>query len=190
MKNKRTLILILAVTFIVFILSEILYAFKHKWILYSYMFDSAKLLNSIGLTNLGFRTATGFKYVLPNNKLLKDDISNDIKSTPDDYTLPVMLYYFALSSYSNGDVDMSIKLLNLSIKMDPDFSYWRVELANLYANMKDTKMVEQTLRDCMTLPSPKQHCQDYLNNYQASYKFQNVGYLKDMLKGEANRFAR
>lgn len=158
------------------------YACYNKWVGYSYLLKTAAFVNKLGNTRLAFNIATGGKYKLPESPELQGKIRDDFVNLSLEYNLPSMLYFFALDAYSTGNISLFPKLLDLSIKMDPDFSFWRVELANYYLNVGDRNKALEVISKCVKLLYPGEHCQDYLDNNFIKNSPQDVGFLAQPVK--------
>jgi len=180
--NKPKIFLGIILFTILVLLSETLYLTRNKLVFYSYTLNIAKTLNSLDNTKTAFYLATLGKYKLPDNPKYKINVENDFKSLPKKLGLPVLLYYFALSAYNDNMPNMFSDLLNISIMIDPDFSFWRVELANYYILIGNMSLAKNTLEDCIKFDAPRKHCQDYMNNNYLNKEPQAVGFLKESVK--------
>ena len=177
--NKSKIVVWVLLFFSLMILSETLYLVRNKQVFYTYVLNSAKTLNKSGKTDAAFFLATLTRYKLPTNMEYRKDVENDFNLLPEKLGLSVLLYYFALSAYQDGLPNMLPELLNISIKLDPDFSFWRVELANYYLVIGDRSLAQRTLEDCFKFEAPRKHCEDYMHNSLLTNQPQNVGFLKD-----------
>jgi hypothetical protein len=157
-------------------LSEAAYVYKNKWVLYSY------ILNNIGSTGTAFFVATEGQYALPNNVEYINDVKKDFESLPTFFNLPALIYNLAITAYNDQLPNLTPKLLNISIRMDPDFSFWRVELANYYLLNGNSSQAKNTLDDCLKFEAPRQHCQDFMNGPFTSNQPQKVGFLNQTIR--------
>ena len=164
---------------VLLVVSETLYVVKNKWVYYSYSLKATKVINTVGRTDFAFYIATLGKYRLPNDNKFKLDVKENIKVFPPTLNLPVLIYRFALSAYEDNLEGLTPQLLDLCIQMDPDFSFWRVELANYYLLSGDPSQAKTVLDVCMEHSAPRAHCNDYLNSNLMTNKPLDVGFLKD-----------
>lgn len=183
MKRKKVMnfrtIGIIAAVFILLIISELLYAFNNKWVLCSYILNTSKFINNnLGSTQTAFYLSTEFKYKMPQNIEFMNDVNDYFHSLPEYFNLPSYLYFFGLSAYEHGLVDLTPHLFNLAIKIDPDFSFWRVELANYYLVVGNSIAAEKAIADCVELQYPRNHCEDFMGRYHNTNIIYNVGFLK------------
>lgn len=175
--SKTKIFIFIGLLISMMLLSELFYALRNKWVLYSYTLIVSKLLNRLELTDAAFYLSTGLKYKLPNNDLFIKDVSEKYKSLPDYFNLPAYLYFFGVSAYEYNLKDLTPKLIELAIKMDPDFSFWRVELANYYLSQGKSDTAEKTIVDCVKLQHPRNHCEDFMNTYIQTRQTYDVGFL-------------
>lgn len=177
--SKPNIFIFAGVLFLVFFLSELFYALNNKWVLYSYILKISKVLNKSGFTNTAFYLSTEFKYRMPSNSQFTQDVNGTYSSLPSYFNLPSYLYFFGVSAYKNNLPDLTPKLFELAIKMDPDFSYWRVELANYYFLQGRSDSGEETIVDCTRLQYPKKHCEDFMTTYKETRMVYDVGFLNE-----------
>lgn len=180
--NKTKYIYLITGVLALLLLSEAIYAYNNKHVLYSYSLKAAKLLNNIGSTGGAFFVATQGKYTLPNNDKYRNDVKNDFQSLPSYFDLQALTYKLAVTAYQDHLTYLTPELLNISIMIDPDFSFWRVELANYYLLIGNMPQAQITLENCIKLVAPRQHCQDYMNNVFKTNQSQNVGFLDQTIR--------
>lgn len=177
---KKTKVIIgVFILVLVMLLSEFLYASRNKWVFYSYLLNIARFFNNVGATDIAFFVSTEGKYKLPENNKFKEDVYLNLKSLPAEYDLPTTIYYFAISAYNDGLDYLTPQLLEISVKMDPDFSNWRVELANYYLVVGNVDQARVVLQDCIKLEAPARHCREFMNNQFVTNQPEGVGFLKD-----------
>lgn len=186
MKNNKSakfkVIVFASFIFILVLISELFYALNNKWVLYSYILNTSKLLNKSGLTDTAFYLSTEFKYKMPSNNQFTQDVDNCYRSLPKYFNLPSYMYFFGVSAYNNKLISLTPPLFELAIKMDPDFSYWRVELANFYIAQDKIDKAEKTIADCTKLQYPKKHCEDYMTTYKETNNVYEIGFLNEDIK--------
>jgi hypothetical protein len=180
--EKRGIVLIALAVMVVVLVSEGVFTFRNKWRYYSYLLDAAKVVNNWGRPDFAFLITTEGKYKLPDNEKFREDVRNNLNSFEATRNLPTVLYYFAVSSFYNNLQDLTPKLLNLAISKDPNFSFWRVELANYYLLVGQNVMSKQVLADCLKVKAPKAHCQDYTDNNLSFLSPEKVGFLSDSIR--------
>jgi len=181
MKSIKIIMASLCVVMLFFI-SEVLYVANHPDIFNDYILKTARGLSSLSKTDIAFYVLTKGKIQLPSDPNYKVLVSSYLKESSQKYDLPRIYYDLALASYTNNEKSLTPELLGLSIDIDPDFSFWRVELANYYLSIGQPKVGRKVLDDCMTKEYPKKHCEDYLNNSFNNNQINNVGFLEDSVK--------
>lgn len=179
--NNTTIffIFIAALVFIVF--NEAVYVFSHRDILSSYILKSAKIASSIGNTKLGFFILTEGKENLPGDVNFEKKVQNYLESSPDIYDLARVDYDIAILASKSNFPNLTPGLLEVAIERDPDFSFWRVELANYYLSVGENIKAEAVLTDCVKIAAPRQHCLDYKNSDFVSNTFYSTGFLTDSI---------
>lgn len=93
------------------------------------------------------------------------------------------LYKFALVSYKNGDGGITKELFMASTLLDPEFSYYPVELANLYLSDNETGKAKNVMEFCKSFEVPKKHCEEFEKNSLETKEPLPVGnFAQDVLK--------
>lgn len=181
--NKRKIIVGVILIFFIMILSEALYAYRNQWVRYSYFLNVARFFNNnIGCTRCAFFIITQGKIEYPGDKQFEDKVQNRIASLPKEYNLPAAIYSLALDAYESGNAGLTEKMLWESIRLDPDFSFWYVELANFYLTQGDAQKAAFIMDKCLKLSAPRKHCQSYIDNFLIYNQPQSVGYLNDTIR--------
>ncbi len=182
MSKSKIILGVLIIFFVVFI-SEALYAYRNNWVRYSYALSAAKFFNNnVNCTGCSLFIITQGKIKFPDDNKFKEDVRQRFLLLPQEYNLPAAIYELALVAYENDYKDITKQLLELTISLDPDFSFWRVELANFYLKDGNTILASETLNDCLLLDAPRDHCRDYMDNILASNRPQSVGYLNETIR--------
>lgn len=163
---------------IIFLISEASYVLSHPGMLSEYTLNAARKISAVN-TDIAFYILTQGQLHLPQEQKYKIMISNYLAAISPKHDLPRVYYDLALISYSNGQEGLTPKLLELSTELDPMFSFWYVELANYYLSKGQIDLGKKALDNCINIDTPRQHCQDYLNNSFSNYQIENIGFLNE-----------
>lgn len=93
-----------------------------------------------------------------------------------DVELSLLYYYFAINSDSPDNIP---NFLNIALSLDPDLSFYYVELSNYYLSVGNVQSAELVLINCMNLIHPKLHCEDYYENVFKVREYQLLGFLRN-----------
>ena len=176
MKTIKIILIFLGV-FAIFLISEGVYIFSHRDVLSSYILKSSELISEKGNIGLAFFVLTEGGAKLPDDSNFKNKVGNYLASVPHNYNLPRVMYDLTIVASKDGLSNLVPILLGISIERDPDFSFWRVELANYYLSLGKTQIAEKVLDDCMVLPAPRQYCSNYKNGDFVNNIVHPVGFL-------------
>lgn len=113
------------------------------------------------------------------NILQKVDVSV-VANSPDN-RISEIFYELGLTGYSNGLPEVALRLLQTSIFIEPELSFYHVELANYYLNLGNKIRAEETLNYCLKYKDPYAHCKDYLENSLLKGDVKNIGFLKETI---------
>lgn len=176
-KHKLKIIVIFLFTILFVLLGEGIYVISHRDVYSMYLLKTAKMFADKGNENLAgyFLTQNDFKV----SGEFKNVITDYLKNLPEKRDLPRAAYDIALLAYEQDKKDLVPGFLNLAVKWDPDFSFWRVELANYYLLTGATNMASQVLEDCVSVPAPSKHCSDYKNLQLEKGKALDFGFSKE-----------
>ena len=72
------------------------------------------------------------------------------------------LYKIGLSYSQRGNWREAAIYWQKALELSPDWSYFHIELANLYASQEDFERARKVLKKCLEFEHPKEHCQFYL----------------------------
>ncbi len=170
--------------FLLFVLSEVVYTLNNRDVLSSYLLNTADFLSKKGNTPLAFYILTEGQIKLPENEIYKNEVKKFLENVPEKYDLSRVTYELALMAYKDNEQLLTPGLLNASINRDPDFSFWRVELANYYLLNNQPDEGRKTLKECENLIYPRKHCLDYENQ-----DFRNaISYQPGFLSEAVNKF--
>lgn len=111
------------------------------------------------------------------NLLQNIDISG-ITNSPDN-RISEIFYELGLAGYSNGLSEVALKLLQTSIFIEPELSFYHVELANYYLTLGDKTRAEEIINYCLKYKEPYNHCGDYLENSLLKGETHNVGFMRE-----------
>lgn len=211
MHNKKTpLIFLIATAILLFVfLSEALFIYSHERELSVYSFKIAKIFSSQNKTDVAFSVLTkgsGLMIVqnskkfpwmtqnkqnelrLPDNIEFKHGVNDYIETFSNEdfysgkYNLSRVFYDLAMLSFEKGYSHFGSRLLGVSMNLDPNLSYWSVELANYYLSEGDKSNARDTINKCVNLDAPKKHCQDFLENNINTDLSEPIGFLKEQIK--------
>lgn len=171
---KVTVIVFLSILFI--ILSEAAYVFTHRDVLSSYILKVSISLAKRQNMDLSLLVLTQNKFKSPDE--FQDIAKNYLQNIQTSHDLPRALYDLSILAYQNNMSDLTPLLLGLATEWDPDFSFWRVELANYYLLKNAGVSAKSVLEECKKLTAPAAHCIDFENNL-SSFTPQDVGFLSD-----------
>lgn len=164
-----------------FFVSEAAYVINHPSALSAYTLKTARIISATDRTDIAFFILTKGKLELPSDQNYKTIVKNYLSSVPPKYDLPRVYYDLALISYANGQENLTPKLLESSINLDPGFSFWYVELANYYLSRGQVEIGRKVLDDCIAIDAPRKHCQDYLNSSFNNNQPESTGFLKESI---------
>ncbi len=180
--KNRVKIILAAVAVVLFIFfSEGVYVFSHRDVLSSYILRSAQIVSEKGNTRLAFLILTEGRAKLPYDSNFENSVKSYLASAPGNYDLARVDYDLAVVASKNDFSYLTPKLLQISIQRDPDFSFWRVELANYYLSIGGNISAEAVLDDCLRVSAPRQHCLNYKNEDFVNNITHPVGFLIDSI---------
>lgn len=179
--GKIKLILILVGVAIIFLVSEALYVYNNPKVLSTYILRTAVIVSAAGKPDIAFYILTKGKIQLPSDQNYKDLVRNYFANISQKHDLPRVYYDLALMSYTNNQTSLTPIFLERSINLDPDFSFWRVELANYYLSIGQIDASKKVLEDCITKEFPRKHCQDYIDINIKYDEPNSVGYLNELV---------
>ena len=99
-----------------------------------------------------------------------------------DINLAYLYYKFAVVPTEEILVKNVPDLFETAIFLDPDFSYYYVELSNYYLSINQYTKANEIINLCKSLEYPKLHCEEYFDNYLLINKKQPIGFLKEEIK--------
>jgi hypothetical protein len=93
-------------------------------------------------------------------------------------------YKLGLIAYNDSEIDLADELIKVCTYLDPDFSYYHVELANIYLTTGRKDEAEKVLVLCSDFAAPKKHCEEYYNYNLIPNTPERVGFLEDYILGK------
>lgn len=111
------------------------------------------------------------------NLLQNIDVSI-ITNSPDN-RISEIFYELGLAGFSNGLPEVAPRLLQTSIFIEPELSFYHVELANYYLTFGDKNNAEKTINYCLLYKDTYNHCKDYLENSLLKGKIYDVGFMRE-----------
>lgn len=178
--NSHFLFIVLGVIFFA-ILNESVYIFTHRDVLSNYLLKEAKYAISKDKYRLGLYLLTKGASSYVDNPIFWSEVKNYFTKLPYNYNLSRVDYDLAIIASKSNYSDMVPVLLKTSIKQDPDFSFWRVELANYYLSVGQKTDAEKTLEDCIVLSAPRKHCLNYQTTDFNNNHIYPLGFLLDSI---------
>jgi hypothetical protein len=175
--HKIKIIVILLFTLLFVLLGEAIYVYTHRDVYSMYLLKTAKMFAAKGKADPATYFFTQGDFKIDNS--FENKFLDYLNNLPEKTDLPKAAYDLALISYQEKNTELTPKFFKLASKWDPDFSFWRVELANYYLLDGAKNMASQVLEDCIALPAPSAHCNDYKNLQLNTNKIQNPGFLKE-----------
>lgn len=142
--------------------------YKKNQIALNYKLDLNSLLN----TNSQFLE----KYRI----FLIDQKSNDIPGNKD-MKISKIFYETGLFAYSNGQQNLTPVFFRAAISIEPELSFYHVELANYFLLQNDIQSAKEAINFCLRFKYPQRHCQDYLNSSLRNETLEDVGFLREAL---------
>lgn len=80
--------------------------------------------------------------------------------------------------YDKNSVGLTESLLKTSALLQPQLSFYHVELANYYLKQAQPEKAEEALRYCQLFEYPRFHCKQYEQSDLKSFKIEPVGFLR------------
>lgn len=97
--------------------------------------------------------------------------------------LAKVLYFIGEDYLYQGRKEEVVHWWERSIEPASDWSYFHIELASLYFSLGKREEAEIVLSNCVELPCPREHCQEYLDRLAQGEEFEPPGFLRtDILK--------
>lgn len=90
-------------------------------------------------------------------------------------------YNLGVINYHPDQYDLTVSLWETAIKLAPYWSYYYVELANLYASNHQIKEANQVLNQCFNYRSASVHCRESEKNL---FSPQPIGFLSETINQE------
>ena len=100
------------------------------------------------------------------------------------------LYYdLSLVTYDLNDTNSTEKFIYSSIELGPEWSYYYLELANLYLLNGNTEKAQEVINLCKNHKYPQKHCSDFETEYivSKSKEPEAFGFMKDRVYEEIER---
>lgn len=107
------------------------------------------------------------------------DIENLIISN---YSWGKLYYNLGLLAYKNDEQQLVAPLLQSAVNTSPEWSYFYIELANFYLQAELSEKAKETLNYCLTFQFPKDHCQEFIDENLEKSKYEEVGFLEQLIE--------
>jgi hypothetical protein len=119
-----------------------------------------------------------------------DELTNQINSylTTIDYNKLQENYYSELSktyfklgviSFNQLKINIAEMFLKQAVTLDPEWSYYHIELANFYLLQGYDKKATETINFCLNFQIPSEHCKKFMSQNIERDKPKNVGFLEN-----------
>lgn len=177
--NKFKLIIAVSALFVLAFLSEAVHALSHRDVLSSYLLRSAKYASAKGNASLAIFILSEGRARLSVDDSFGDKVKNYLLTANPKYDLARVNYGLAVLASKFNSPSIIPQLLDVSLERDPDFSFWRVELANYFLGIRATETAEMVLNDCIELSAPSKHCLDYKNGDFVNKTIHPIGFLEE-----------
>jgi len=100
--------------------------------------------------------------------------------------LAKMYYLLGLSAYKYGYIDTTESFWLTAIYIAPEWSYFHVELANMYSLNGNDTTVKKTIDFCASFITAKDHCMRHYNQAAVQKTIKDVGFMKQTIIDKVN----
>ena len=87
----------------------------------------------------------------------------------------IPFYQLGKISYEYGEFDNAVSLWESARMLAPEWSYFHVELANLYLTLGDSEKARAQIEYCLKFHFPQNHCREFLEGNIRSNSPEQVG---------------
>lgn len=103
----------------------------------------------------------------------------DVTRTPFlDRQLAKTYYFLGLDAYQSGQPELTMPFWQVATYLAPEWSYFHLELANLFLSSGAAEKARTQLRFCMQFYHPKTFCQQFVDEYLLENRFESIGFLE------------
>lgn len=93
-----------------------------------------------------------------------------------------IFYELGIIASENNLSDLTQSLLQTAIYIQPELSFYHVELANYFLSMGDGDKASEVISNCLQLKDPHDHCKDYQENSLDNNITEKVGFLQQTVE--------
>lgn len=98
----------------------------------------------------------------------------------------ILFYHAALDAQQQNDFSATNIYLQLATQLSPDWSYFPIELANVYLHQNQKELASQVINDCRNSSFAKKECVEYFIGYGISTSLPPLGFKKDYVMSTLN----
>ncbi len=96
-----------------------------------------------------------------------------------DNKISMVPYTLGIYAYENGEESLALKFFNLSSKIEPQLSFYRIEMANLDLHSGDKENAYKEIEACLSIKDSYAFCKEYRDNYLDKNIVEDVGFLRE-----------
>lgn len=104
-----------------------------------------------------------------------------VKVEKEDKSLAKTLYQIGQDYLKEGKKEETLFWWQKAPAWAPWWSYFYIEVANLYIELGDLHKAEDVLNNCLNFYYPKEHCQEYLEKLSKGMDFEPPGYWRSKI---------
>lgn len=106
-----------------------------------------------------------------------------VKVEKEDKSLAKTLYQIGQDYLKEGKKEETLFWWQKASAWAPWWSYFYIEVANLYIELGDLHKTEEVLNNCLNFDYPKEHCQEYLDRLSKGESFEPPGFWRPQILG-------
>lgn len=101
--------------------------------------------------------------------------------SPDHRTSEVF-YNLGIIAYKNNLNSLTRSLFQVAVNIQPELSFYHVELANYYLSVGNKGSANEVILNCLKLKDPRTHCQEYQEKTISEEKPEQMGFLNETIE--------
>lgn len=98
-----------------------------------------------------------------------------------DNKISMIFYTLGIYAYQQGDQSLTSKLFNLSSNIEPQLSFYRIEMANLDLLSGNKEGAYKVIDACLSIKDSYAFCKEYRDNHLNENVVERVGFLKESI---------
>lgn len=106
-----------------------------------------------------------------------------VKVEKEDKILAKTLYQIGQDYLKEGKKEETLFWWQKAPAWAPWWSYFYIEVANLYIELGDLHKAEEVLNNCLNFFHPREHCQEYLDRLSKGESFESPGFWRSQILG-------